>query len=159
MAGYFYAIASLMLTGYLLLIAKMIVNPLLAGLILALALKPLVSGLEHYKLSRFVSTLIVVLLLMVFLLLLILFFSVQVSAMDFGVDNLNGKFSGLSGKAQTLLTNVLGISPKEQMALMQNSLLTFLKNSASMLNNTLSFTTQFLRGFVFFMFDLFLFLY
>lgn len=156
---YFYILASLILTGYLLIVAKFLINPLLAAFILALSLNPLVNWMENHKIPRIFSTLLTVFLLMAFILAMIVFFGAQVGAMDFEFGDLNKKFNGIAGKAQHFLSRILGVSPEEQVTLMRESLLNFLKNSASVLNNTVSFTTQFLSGFVLFILALFFFLY
>ena len=60
LSRYFYFTGSLVLTGYLLLIIKPLLVPCLAGLILALALKPFVANLEKIKIPRLMSTFIAV---------------------------------------------------------------------------------------------------
>ncbi|KTD15534.1 hypothetical protein Lgra_0200 [Legionella gratiana] len=72
---YFYFIANILLTGYILVISAPLFNPLLAALILALSLKPFATFLEKFKVPRLLASLISVVTFVIVLADLILFFS------------------------------------------------------------------------------------
>lgn len=158
-AQYFYFIASIILTCYALVVSSGLLNPLLAAFILALALQPLAKCFEKIKIPRILSSVFCVILLIVIILSVIVFFLFQVGNMDFELDSIKFKYSGISGKIQRLISHTLNISFEEQASLLKEFYTTTLKNSASFINNTLSFTTNFLSALVIFAISLIFMLY
>ncbi len=142
-ARYFYFIASMILTCYALVVSSSLLNPLLAAFILALALQPLAKCFEVIKIPRVLGSILCVVLLISIILSIIVFFTLQVGNMDFALDSIKIKYSGASGKMQRLISETLNISFEEQALLLKEFYTTSLKNSASFINNTLSFTTNF----------------
>lgn len=159
LSRYFYFTGSLVLTGYLLLIIKPLLVPCLAGLILALALKPFVANLEKIKIPRLMSTFIAVSLCIILSFWLVVFFTRQISGIDFRIYSTGVDFTGFTGKIQNWITDVFGIPPQKQISILQESMLSFLKTTTYLVNNTLSFTTNFVSSFVLFVISLFFFLY
>lgn len=156
---YFYILASILLTGYFIVISRSLLNPLIAALIVGLALKPFASTMEKIRISRLTSTLLSILLFILIFLSLAVFFSLQFRGMDFEIQSLNANFNGLPRKIQDWITDLLGISSEEQIVLLKNTFTTLLKNSASFLNRTLTATTNFITSFVIFVLALFFILY
>lgn len=149
-AKYFYFIASLMLTAYALVISSNIINPLLAAFILALALQPLATCFEKIKIPRLLSSIMCVLIFIVLIVSLLVFLTLLVGNMDFELDSVKIKYSGVPGKIQRFITEILNISLEQQAALIKEFYTNTFKNSVSIVNNTLTFTTNFLSSLVFF---------
>ncbi|MBN9230993.1 MAG: AI-2E family transporter [Legionella sp.] len=156
---YFYIVASLLMTCYGLVVAKSIVSPLLAAFIFALALQPLASRLECLRIPRLASAILCVVLLIVTLSGILFFFSFQVSAMDFSLNSIKVSYTGILGKVQHLITDTLRFSVEEQTSLLKEFYTSALKNSASFINNTLAFTTNFFSSLVIFIIALIFILY
>ncbi len=159
LAQYFYFIASIVLTCYALVVSSSILNPLLAAFILALALQPLATRLEMIKIPRLLSAVICVIFFIWLILIILVFFSWQVQNMNFEMDSIKITFSGVSSKIQHVLKDNLNISLTEQAALLKEFYTSTLKNSASLFNNTFSYTTNFLSAFVLFALSLTFMLY
>ncbi|OCH98284.1 hypothetical protein A8135_12050 [Legionella jamestowniensis] len=157
--SYFYLIGSLLLTGYLISVSSSLLNPLLAAIILALALKPMSSKFEQLKIPRLISALLSVLVCIFILLGIVAFFSSQVSNINFELDSLGNSFDGILGKSQTWISEVMGISAAQQTSMLNESFNTLIKNSTAIINSTLSMTTSFITSFILFIISLFFFLY
>lgn len=158
-AKYFYSIASVLLTGYFLLIANGLLSPLIAALIVAMALNPLVKKIETKKMPKIISTSITVFLFLVAIFAIIIFFSTQIGSIDFDLGSWKIKFNGAFDKAQTLMSSSLGVTFEQQAALFKDSMIAFIKNSTSLVKQTLSFTSYFMSSLVLFVISLFFFLY
>ena len=158
-ARYFYFIASILLTCIALVASKTVISPLIAAFILALALQPLAKRLEQLRIPRLLSSLLSVSMLLLIILGTIFFFTVQVGKMDFELDAIKTTYDGISGKMHHLITDTLNISLEAQASLFKEVYTSGLKNSASFVNRTLSFTTNFLSSLVFFAITLFFILY
>lgn len=156
---YFIVLASLMLTGYAILIAKPIFNPLLAAFIIGLLLKPLSTSMERIKIPRIISTLLSLLLILMVITGLSMFFSAQISAITTDMDSLINSFNSLFDKLQQWTATQFGIAPQEQIVYLKSSLSTLLKNSSSFFRSTLSATAGFFSTFLLFIMALFFFLY
>ncbi len=156
---YFVTLSSLVLTGYVLVLAHSLFIPLLAAFIVALLLKPFSSQMEKIKLPRAISTTLAVLLMLVFIAGLSTFFSVQIASITSDTDTLMHGFNSLFDKAQAWTKDHLGIAPDDQIIYLKSSLGTVLKNSSAFFKNTLFATAGFLSTFVLFVLALFFFLY
>ncbi|WP_131776191.1 AI-2E family transporter [Legionella impletisoli] len=156
---YFYVIASLFLSGYFIYITQAFFKPLLAGLILAFALKPLVSGLEYLKIPRLLSTLMVISFFILLVLSLIFIFLIQVSNLQFEMDSVQQKSNQLFNQIKHSLWEIFGLSSSEQNTIWTKSYSNVLENSTSIFTNTLSFTTGFVISVLLFIISLFFFLY
>lgn len=157
-AKYFYIIASIAITGYLIVHFKYLFNPILAGLIISLALKPLASKLERYKIHRVISTIVSVVIFIFILLAIIGFFTIGVRAINFSSAEwqlLNNFFLNI----QHLIFNTWGFSLDQQSSMFKENFSGVLSNSLSILHNTILFTTSFLTSFVIFILGLFFCLY
>lgn len=157
-AKYFYIIGGLFFTGYLLVISASLFNPLLGAFIFAMALRPLATRLEAFKIPRLLSSLLTVFLFVIIFLGMVLFFSIQVKDMNFEVKTVGENFNGIAGKIQHWLTDLTGISIAEQSTLLKEAFNTALRNSALYINKTLSATTNVVTSFVIFIISLFFFL-
>ncbi|MGQ3888639.1 AI-2E family transporter [Legionella sp. CNM-1927-20] len=156
---YFYLLASIMLTGYLLTVSASLVNPFLAALILSLALKPFASLLEEYKVPRLLSTIVSVLLLIVIFIVLILFFQAQVRSIDFELTNFSQNITSIPTKIQNWITSILGVSQEQQQSILMEGFTTVIQNSTVLINRTMSFTASVFTAFLIFTIMLFFLLY
>jgi predicted PurR-regulated permease PerM len=156
---YFVILSSLVLTGYVLVLARPLFIPLLAALIVALLLKPFSTAIEKLKLPRAISTILSVLLLLIFVAALSTFFSVQIAGITSDTDTLMSGFNTLFDKAQAWTTDNFGIAPNDQIVYLKSSFSTVLENSSAFFKNTLFATAGFLSTFVLFILALFFFLY
>ncbi|WP_131783258.1 AI-2E family transporter [Legionella gresilensis] len=156
---YFYLLASIMLTGYLLSVSATLFNPFLAAFILALALKPFASLLENYKVPRLLSTIISVLLLIIILVALIIFFQAQVRNIDFELGNFSQNIIGIPTKIQNWITSILGVTQEQQQSILMEGLTTVVKNSSVLINRTMSFTASVFTALLIFTIVLFFLLY
>lgn len=156
---YFYTLGSILFTGYFIVISTSLFNPLLAAFIVALALRPFAIKLERIKIPRLGSTLLSVFLFMLVFLGVAVFFSSQVRNLDFEVRSFQVNFNGMPGKIQNWVTELLGVSPEQQISLLKDTFNTLLKNSVSFVNHTLYITTNFISSFLIFTLSLFFFLY
>lgn len=157
-AKYFYIIASIILTGYLIVLSKYLFNPILAGLIVSLALKPLVSRIERYGVHRIISTIITISLFISILLIIIVFFTIGVGSINFSSSEWQ-VLNNFSQEIQSFIANKFDITLEQQASVFKENFSSVLANSISLVHNTLSFTTTFLTSFVIFVFSLFFFLY
>lgn len=157
--NYFYVLASLSLTVYLIVLSKTFFNPLLAALIVALVLKPLVKSLENLKISRLWSTLITIILFLILFFSIIAFFSTQIRGIDFDFSLWAKKLDGIPLKIQNWLQEIMGVNAEQQSTLLKESFTSLLKNGLGLMNQTLSITTAVLTAFVLFIISLFFFLY
>ncbi|STX28536.1 transporter, permease [Legionella beliardensis] len=156
---YFYFVASIVLTGYLLVVLATLFNPFLAAFILALALKPFASLLEKYKIPRLLSTIISVSLLIIILFALVLFFQAQVRSIDFELTNFSQNITGIPAKIQNWITTILGVNQEQQQSILMEAFTTAVKNSTVLINRTMSFTASVLTAFLIFTIVLFFLLY
>ncbi|OEH48850.1 hypothetical protein lpari_00097 [Legionella parisiensis] len=138
---YFYFIANILLTGYILVISATLFNPLLAALILALALKPFGTFLEKFKIPRLLASLISVVTFVIFLGGLILFFQAQIRSIDFKLGHISQNMISIPSHIQSSVSNFLGISEEQQTSLLNEMFTIIIKNSTVLFNRTLSFTT------------------
>lgn len=159
-AIYFYTVSSIFLTGYFLLISHALINPLIAALIIAIALHPFVKRMERsIKLPRLLSSIISVSIFLLIISVIILFFSTKIGTLDFEMNFWKDKINIVFDKAQNLIFGIFHIPFEQQTALLKESSFTFLQNSATLLNHTLSFTTHFMSSLAIFIISLFFLLY
>lgn len=158
-ATYFYSIASILITGYVLIISKGLVSPLLAAFLVALALTPLVDKIETKISSRMLSTSLIVFLFIFISLGVIAFFSSQITTLDFELAFWKIKINTVLDKSQMLISHLTGVTFAQQSNLLKDSIGTFIKSSTSIINQTLSFTTHFISSLLLFVISLFSFLY
>jgi len=140
---YFFLLSSLVLTVYVLILAKPIFNPLLAAFIVALILKPLSSNIERLKIPRSLSTLFSIILMLLVMAGLSIFFSSQVGNISSEMDSIGQRLNLVIDKLQSWGENQLGIAPQQQILYLKNSLGSILKSSTSFLTGTISATAGF----------------
>lgn len=155
---YFFTLASLILTGYVLVIAAPLFNPLFAALILAFILKPLCSRMERWKIPRTLSTLLAMLLIVMIIGAFSLFFSSQIATITFDVNALDQRLNILIDKLQNWGQAQFGVEPQQQIVYLKSSLSSLLKNSTVFFRHTLSATAGFFTAFFLFLLALFFFL-
>ncbi|KTD69843.1 transporter, permease [Legionella santicrucis] len=155
---YFYFIANILLTGYVLVISAPLFNPLLAALILALALKPFATFLEKFKVPRLLASLISVVTFVIVLAGLILFFQAQIRNIDFKLGHISQNMVSMPTYIQSSISNFFGISQEQQTSLLNELFTIIIKNSTVLFNHTLSFTTSLVASISIFIIALFFFL-
>ena len=144
---YFVILASAVLTCYVLVISKPILNSLLPACIFALLLRPFGTRMERLKIPRALSTVLSILLVLIVFAGLSFFFSSQVGSITSNMDSLVNTFTGLFDKLQQWTTHQFGIEPQEQIAYIKGSLTALLKNSSTFFSSTLSATAGFFTAF------------
>ncbi|KTC92905.1 MULTISPECIES: AI-2E family transporter [Legionella] len=155
---YFYFIVNSFLTGYILVISAPIFNPLLAALILALALKPFATFLEKFKVPRLLASLISVIAFVIVLAGLILFFQAQIRNIDFKLGHISQNMVSMPTYIQSSISNFFGINQEQQTSLLNEVFTIMIKNSTVLFNHTLSFTTALVASISIFIIALFFFL-
>lgn len=158
-ARYFYTLASIIMTIFAIICTRNLLNPLLTAFILSLALIPVIKKFEALKMPRLLATLLTILIFILLFLLIIAFFSYELGNVEMNTDAWRVKFDGITGKIQTVLTNLLGIDGEQQTALLKQGYASFVRGGAALLNNTLTLTTSFLSSFILCIIALFFFLY
>lgn len=156
---YLIILSSLVLTGYVLILGRSIVNPLITAFILALILKPLSSWLERFHIPRALSSLLSILVIFIVLAGLTMFFSGQINNITDDFDSIGNRLNVLIDKAHHWAEDVFGVAPEKQTEYLKQSLSNFLKNSSSFFGSTISATAGFFSGFFFFLISLFFILY
>ncbi len=156
---YFFILASIVLTLYVLIMTQSLVKPLLAAFIFALLLKPVSAYMEKIKIPRLFSALLTILLMLVFLLLVAFFLAVQIKYITADVDIFINSFNATLNKIQQWAADRFGIAPSQQITYIKNTSTSLFKNSVSFLQNTLMFTADFFIGFFLFLISVFFFLY
>lgn len=156
---YFIILASLVLSGYVIILASSVFGPLLAAFIMSLLLKPLSDKMEKIRIPRSLSSFLSIILVFVVILGLSMFFSAQIANIASELNTIEAKFYNAIDKGQTWLEQTFGVSSDDQIQYIKQSLGTILKNSSSIAGSTLSATAGFFSGFSLFLIALFFFLY
>lgn len=156
---YFFTLASLVLTGYLLILGQPILSPLLSAFIVALLLRPLSSGIERLKISRGISSVLSIVLVLLVLTGLSYFFSSQVGSITSDLNAIGARFNELIDMGYGWMENTFGVRQQQQTRYLKDSLNSFLENSTTAFTKTLSATADFFAGFFLFLIGLFFFLY
>jgi len=156
---YFFILASVVLTCFVIIVARPILNPLLAAFIFAFLLRPLSALIEKAKIPRLFSTLITILIVLLSITAVSLFFSSQVETIAADMDSLVTTFNELIDKVQRWTATQFGIAPHEQIIYLKSTLATILKSSSAFFRSTLSATAGFFTSFFLFILALFFFLY
>lgn len=156
---YFVMLASTVLTCFVLVVAKPILNPLLAAFIFAFLLRPLSALMERIKIPRILSTIFSILLILMVITGLSFFFSSQVETVSSDMDSLVNTFNAVIDKLQQWTAAQFGIAPHDQIVYLKSSLTTLLKDSSTFFRSTLSATAGFFTAFFLFILALFFFLY
>lgn len=157
---YFYIIASLVLTGYFISVSNYILNPLIAALVLAFALDPIVIKLENYNIPRFISTGITVFAFILVIIILLIFFTIGITTIDLSQEH--WQFTGVTGsitKIQDFISDLTGVSTVQISNMFKDYFANFLNTSVTLLQSTVTFTTYFITAFIIFIFSLFFLLY
>ncbi len=156
---YFFVLASLVLTVYIIIISRSIFNPLLAALVMGLLLTPLAARMEKLRMPRALSTTLSILLVFIVLSALFWFFSGQISNIASDLNTIEEKTAELIDDITGFIEGQFGVQPTEQTDYLKNGVTNFLKNSSSFFGSTLSATAGFFSGFLLFLIALFFFLY
>ena len=156
---YFFILASLVLTGYLLILGKALISPIFSAIIVALLLLPLSAFFERIRLSRGLSAALSIVVVMAVLFALSFFFTSQVGRITHDLDAIGSRFNELLDRSQHWMETNFGVEPQEQTIYLKNSLNNFLRNSSSAITSTLAATADFFTAFFLFLIALFFFLY
>lgn len=156
---YFMVLASLVLTGYILILGQPILSPLLAAFILALLLRPISSWIEKSKINRGFSSVLSILLVLMVLTGLSYFFSTQVGSITSDLQSIGARFNELIDKGYSWMETTFGVAQQQQTRYLKDSINSFLENSTTAFSKTLSATAGFFTGFFLFLIGLFFFLY
>lgn len=156
---YLVVLSSIVLTCYVLILAKSILSPILTAFIVALLLRPISTNIEKLKIPRGISSVLSIIVVIVALSGLSYFFSSQVSSITKDLDSLGARFNEIIDRGHAWLETTFGIEQQEQTQYLKDSLNSFLQNSTSFFTQTVSATAGFFTSFFLFLISLFFFLY
>lgn len=156
---YFIILASLVLTGYVLVIGKPILSPVITAFVIALLLHPVSGWMEKIKINRGLSSVLSILMVLLVLTGLSFFFSSQVSSITQDLQSIGARFNEIIDKGNSWMEDTFGVAQQEQNRYVKNSLNNFLKNSTAAITGTLSATADFFTSFFLFLITLFFLLY
>ncbi len=156
---YFFIIASLIVTFYLLIWAQSILSPIFAALIAALLLRPVGGFIERFNISRGFSSILSIILVVALVLGLSFFFSTQINNIVKNLDEIRGRLTEILDQINNWLQNTFDIAPQQQTQYIKDSLNTFMESSTSAVSQTLSATADFFTGFFLFLLALFFLLF
>nr|WKN40186.1 AI-2E family transporter [Tunicatimonas sp. TK19036] len=158
-AKYLIVLAAIVLTAYVLIVAKSILSPVLTALILALLLHPLSSLIERARIPRGISSILSIIFVILVISGLSYFFSAQVRSIARDLDTIEARFNEVIDRGFGWMETTFGIEQQEQTTYLKNSLTTVLRNSTSFLTRTLSATAGFFTSFFLAILAMFFFLY
>ncbi len=156
---YLIVLAAVVLTIYVLIVAKSIFSPLLTALILALLLHPVSARLERLRIPRGISSVLSIVFVILVIAGLSYFFSAQVRSISRDINTIETKFNQVIDQSSVWLENTIGIAPQEQTNYLKDSITSLLRGSTSFLTRTVSATAGFFTAFFLAMISLFFFLY
>lgn len=156
---YFFILSSIVLTCYIIIIAKSILSPVVTAFILALLLHPLSAIIEKINISRGISSVLSIIVVFIALFGLFYFFSSQVSSITRDLTSIEARFNEVIDRVHGWMESQFGIEQQQQTAYLKDSLKSFLRNSTSMLTRTVSATAGFFTSFFLLLISLFFFLY
>lgn len=158
-AKYLIILSAIVLTIYVLMVAKSILSPLLTALILALLLHPFSSWIERVRIPRGISSILSILFVILVIGGLFYFFSAQVRVITRDLDTIQARFDDVIDRGFGWMETTFGIEQQEQTTYLKDSLGSWLRNSSSVLTSTLSATAGFFTSFFLAIISLFFFLY
>lgn len=147
---YFFILASIVLTLYIIIIGQFIFKPLIAALVIAILLKPIASWLEKLTHSRIASVTITVFFLLILVGLLLLFIFSQAQNIIDDSKTLAQGFSVLLDNSQSWLKKVFGISLDDPISLLKKHAFEFVKNISGFLPGILITTADFFAELILF---------
>lgn len=156
---YFVILSSLVLTGYVIILAGSVVSPLLAAFIVSLLLKPLSDRMERVKIPRSLSSFLSILIVFVVIMGLFMFFSGQIANIASEVNTIEVRFNKTIDEIRGWIESTFNISPTEQINYIKDNLGKMLQNSSAIAGSTISATAGFFSSFFLFLLALFFFLY
>ncbi|MEQ9437469.1 MAG: AI-2E family transporter [Cyclobacteriaceae bacterium] len=158
-AKYLIVLAAIVLTVYVLIVAKSILSPLLTALILALLLHPLSSWMERIRMPRGISSILSIIFVILVITGLSYFFSAQVGSIARDMDTIEARFNEVIDRGFGWMETTFGVEQQEQTTYLKESLGNMLRNSTSFFTRTLSATAGFFTAFFLAIISLFFFLY
>ncbi len=156
---YFIILSSLIITGYLLILGKALISPIVTAFIIALLLLPLSAAMERIKISRGISSVLSIIVVIGIVVGLSYFFSSQVGTITRDLNTIGARFNDLLDKGHNWMEETFGVEQQEQSRYVKNSMNAFLQNSTSAVSQTVSATADFFTAFFLFLIALFFLLY
>lgn len=156
---YFFIIASLMVTFYLLIWAEAILSPIFAAFVAALLLRPVSGFIEKFNISRGFSSILSIILVIAVVLGLSYFFSTQINSIVKDLNEIRGRLTEILDQINNWLQNTFDLAPQQQTQYLKDSLNTLLESSTSAISRTLGATADFFTAFFLFLLALFFFLF
>ena len=156
---YFFIIASMIVTFYLLIWAQSILSPIFAALIAALLLRPVSGFIEKFNISRGVSSILSIILVIAVFFGLSYFFSTQINNIVKDLNEIRGRLTEIFDQINTWLQNTFALAPQQQTQYLKDSLNTLLESSTSAISRTVGATADFFTAFFLFLLALFFILF
>lgn len=152
-------LASIVLSCYVLIVAKSILAPVVTAFILALLLLPLSNVLERIRIPRGISAILSIIVVCLVIFGLFYFFSAQVRNIGRDLNSIEARFSEVIDRGYDWMEGTFGIEQQDQTTYLKDSLNSLLRNSTSVLSQTVSATAGFFTSFFLTLLSLFFFLY
>lgn len=156
---YFVILASLVLTVYVLMVARPILSPIITALIAALLLRPLSSLIERLHIPRIVSSLLSIIVVIGVIFGISYFFSTQVNSIAENLTSIGQRFNEIIDRIYAWMESTFGIEQQQQTQYIKDTLNTFFSSSVTAVSKTVSATAGFFTGFFMFLIALFFILY
>jgi len=146
---YAFVLAGLIMTVYVMIIAKSILQPLFFAVFFSILLSPLCNLMERYKVPRVLSVLIAIIIGVLFLVAVISFFYTQVIDFSQDIDIFRDRFEELLIATQEYLNKQFGYEGILDLTLVRESVTSFFTNNSNSLvsglaNAASAFTAIFL---------------
>ena len=156
---YLIILASVVLSCYVLIIAKSILAPVVTAFILSLLLLPVSNLLERVKIPRGISAILSIIVVCLVIFGLFYFFSAQVRNIGRDLTSIEARFSEVIDRGYHWMEDTFGVEQQEQTSYLKSSLNNLLRNSTSVLSQTVTATAGFFTAFFLTLLSLFFFLY
>lgn len=152
---YFFILSNLVLTGFLIIVARPVVAPLLAAAVVSVFLQPLANQFEQWGIPRVLSSLLLALLFLSLIVFFVVFFTTQIASITSETSITSTSFEKFIASAQHWIATWLNISLQDQIKLFKD----FINHIISYFPNEVAGTAAYLSTFFLFVVSLFFFLY
>lgn len=156
---YFFILANVVLTMYVISAGSIIFSPLIAALIMAILLNPLYTKLLILKFPRMVSAIICVTLFFLLIALLLSFLTAQLGYITADPGLSAAPIVKMIESSQQWAASFFNFSLSDQSKFIEESFNNFIKQLLTYAPNAFTGTTQYLSIFLLFFMSLFFFLY
>lgn len=156
---YFFILANILLSAFVLTEGDLIIRPLLAALIVAILLNPLYNQLHRLGIPRIISATISVLIFLLAIILLLSFITTEIGYVTADPALSIQPVTTIINSFQSYVAKIFNFSLENQMQFAQDSLNNFLKQFLANVPNVFKLTTSYISMLLLFFMSTFFFLY